>query len=315
MGRVKKFLKFSAVLIVLLALVGWAYQFNAERRDVRDFPPRGAMVDVDGRDIHLYCTGRGAPTVLLEAGLGNMVLAWNEVQSELARTMRVCAYDRSGLGHSEAGPMPRSGESIVADLEKLVRNAGIETPLILVGHSNGALYARQFERRNSEKVAGMLLIDPSPENAETCEKLPTAMRAVYGSLVFTADFGLARLLLPILFPPNNSLSPEEQAEFMALSSRSDFLEALWSEWKQTCALRQSAAAAGPPARQTPVLVLSVSRPEGTDGAAQKLHRQWVDGVPNAELIVVEDSGHWIQRDRPEVVIEAVRQLKERSREK
>ena len=61
-------------------------------------PPPGDIYVVNGRQMHIYCTGSGSPTIILEAGLGNDALIWGGVLPELAKTTRICAYDRAGFG-------------------------------------------------------------------------------------------------------------------------------------------------------------------------------------------------------------------------
>lgn len=86
--------------------------------------PPGRLVDVGGYRLHIYCTGEGSPTAILEAGGGNPWLAWYKVQPKVAEFTRVCSYDRAGLGWSDASPKPPTAEAIAEDLHTLLRNAG-----------------------------------------------------------------------------------------------------------------------------------------------------------------------------------------------
>jgi pimeloyl-ACP methyl ester carboxylesterase len=115
----------------------------------------------DGRHLYLNCTGKGAPTVLLEGGYGADSGAWYQVQPVLARTARVCSYDRAGYGQSDAGPLPRDGRAVAKDLNQALRRAGIDGPFILVGHSIGALYVSLFADLRPSDIAGIVLADPS----------------------------------------------------------------------------------------------------------------------------------------------------------
>ena len=94
------------IVIILFGGIGRVYQSTAEARDQKQYPPPGQMIDMDGYQLHLYCTGQGSPTVVLESGLAGPALEWALVQQKLEKTTRVCSYDRAGLGWSEAGPMP-----------------------------------------------------------------------------------------------------------------------------------------------------------------------------------------------------------------
>lgn len=117
----------------------------------------------DGRAINLDCRGSGSPTVILEAGFGANAGAWSRVQPALARTTRVCSYDRAGSGYSDPGPTPRDGPAIARDLDETLAAAGIGGPYVLVGHSAGGLYTRLFAARRPGEVQGLVLLDPTPE--------------------------------------------------------------------------------------------------------------------------------------------------------
>lgn len=115
----------------------------------------------DGRRLHFVCSGQGAPTVVMESGFGATAQAWFKVQPQLARETRVCSYDRAGYGSSDPGPSPRDAAAIAADLDQGLRAARISGPLVLVGHSAGALYVQVFAQRRPRDVRGMVLVDPS----------------------------------------------------------------------------------------------------------------------------------------------------------
>lgn len=99
----------------------------------------------------------------MEAGFGADAGAWAKIQPVLARTTRVCAYDRAGYGFSDPGPLPRDGAAIVRDLDRALETAQVEGPFVLLGHSAGGLYARLFAARRPGEVAGLVLLDPTVE--------------------------------------------------------------------------------------------------------------------------------------------------------
>lgn len=138
--------------------------------------PQQRVALPDGRRINLYCTGRGAPTVLLEAGFGATTWSWASVQPLVARTNRVCSYDRAGMGFSDPGPLPRDGAAIVADLKALIAAAGLKSPFVLVGHSAGGMTMRLFADAEPGAVAGMVLVDPSMEGQDDGREAAVAAR-------------------------------------------------------------------------------------------------------------------------------------------
>ncbi|MBV8750888.1 MAG: alpha/beta fold hydrolase [Candidatus Eremiobacteraeota bacterium] len=171
------------------------------------------LVDVGGRKLNLYCTGAGAPTVLLEPGLGGTPLDWRYVQPLVATTTRVCSYDHAGLGFSDPGPMPRTTAAIVDDLHAMLAAAKIAPPYVLVGHSQGSLTVRLFADRYRSEVAGMVLVDPSHEdqNAKLTE-IDSRVNAVLAAQTAQVKACRAALGTPAFapcaafVPPNPSYS-------------------------------------------------------------------------------------------------------------
>lgn len=148
------------VVILLLALVGATYQGVATALERRRFPHPGRMVDVGGHQLHLYCAGQGAPTVVLEAPGVLMSAAWRHVQVAVAATTRVCSYDRAGLGWSEASDAPFAPQSVAPELNALLLKAGEHGPFIIAGAEFGAALATLYAARYPEEVAALVLVNP-----------------------------------------------------------------------------------------------------------------------------------------------------------
>src|SRR5215204_3612412 len=189
----------------------------------RAYPPPGQMVDVGGYSLHINCVGRGSPTVLLDAGLGDFSAQWVRVQREVSDTIRVCAYDRAGMGWSEMGPEPRDARQITSELHTLLGKAGIEGPYVLVGHSFGGMYMQTYAARYPDEVAGVALVDTStdpdqfsqrPEGRDSYEPQKQSF-AVVPLLVrlgvsLPARLGVVRLLSE--FDPASPELPQQQRE-------------------------------------------------------------------------------------------------------
>jgi pimeloyl-ACP methyl ester carboxylesterase len=124
-------------------------------------------VDVGGWRLHLHCTGKaraGRPTVILEAGVGDFSVEWSLVQPDVARSTRVCSYDRAGDGWSELGPHPRTFRQIVYELHTLLEAAGERPPYVVVGHSYGGWLVRLYQSTYPAEVAGMVLVEGGADN-------------------------------------------------------------------------------------------------------------------------------------------------------
>jgi len=243
--------------------------------------------------------------VLLEAGWGNDVNHWSLVQPAVAEVTRVCAYDRAGLGWSDPGPHPRTAWRVVQELARLLELAGEEPPYLLVGHSNGGAYVRLKAAESPEKVAGLVLIDPAVETLP-CGGPSTSQRLGYGTLVRLTAVGLPRLLLPRLFPLEGSALPAEQREAHgALRARTGALAAVFSEGMETCRMMESLRATERLDPDIPVVVVVADRSAPEEQALIDALQQLALELGAEEVTVGEGSGHWIQLDRPEVVIDAI----------
>jgi pimeloyl-ACP methyl ester carboxylesterase len=146
-------------LIFLLALPLWNLAITKWQHARNPVP--GNFYSVNGRQMHIDCTGSGSPTVVIETGAGASWLGWQGVQPRLAPITRVCTYDRAGHGWSEPRSGPRDAETIARELHALLDQAGVQRPLVLAGHSFGGLIVREYAREFPAEVAGVVLIDSS----------------------------------------------------------------------------------------------------------------------------------------------------------
>ena len=176
--------------------------------------PPGDLVDVGGYRLHLLCTGSqtaGHPTVVLDASFPGTVSTWAWVQPKLAQATRVCAYDRAGLGWSDAGPAPRDALSHARELHTLLQHAQVAGPYVLVGHSLGGLSVRMYADQYPEDVAGMVLIEGT--NPEAWRRLgkPEGVgvdRTQLAVAPFLARLGIFRLRPdPGAWPRSRSAAP------------------------------------------------------------------------------------------------------------
>ena len=183
---------------IVLGAMGFGYQGIAAEQDRRAYSPPGQFVNIDGTRLHINCTGQGSPTVILESGLGGWSSYWALIQPALAGGVRVCSYDRAGLGWSDPGPQPRDARHIAVELHALLVGADVPGPYVLAAHSNGGLYARMFASLYPEDVAGMMLADATP--TDLFDRLP-ATRASFDmfeqqarTFQWLAPVGMTRLL-------------------------------------------------------------------------------------------------------------------------
>ena len=157
---------FVLLLAIVLAIAA-AYDRWAFRHYRSIYKPPGQLFTVDGFKMHLFCTGSGTPTVILESGVGDDSLKWARVQPELSKMTRVCSYDRAGLGWSDPRPDLRDSNSIADQLHGLLTAAQITGPIVLMGHSIAGLHLRAYVSRHPQAVVGLVLVDAAtPEQIE-----------------------------------------------------------------------------------------------------------------------------------------------------
>ncbi|MEQ0558076.1 alpha/beta hydrolase [Amycolatopsis sp. NEAU-NG30] len=189
----------AGVLTAVPFAAGAVYQSVLTRRDERELPGLGELVDVDGRRVHVRRMGEPAdgPTVVFESGLSSPLEMWSWVQAAVAEAAPTISYDRAGIGRSDAGPQPRTAARIRGEFERLLEVLDVRGPLVLVGHSYGGMLLRAFAQEHPDRVAGVVLVDAAhPEQLERSARqrlgLPL-MRASVRSSRFWSRFGRNRL--------------------------------------------------------------------------------------------------------------------------
>lgn len=148
-------------IILILLLTPALWNLAATKYQHARHPAPGAFFDVEGRRMHIYCTGAGPYTVVIEVGASADSLGWRGIQKTLSQTTRVCAYDRNGHGWSEPSPGSHDADTIARKLHVLLDKAAVPRPLILTAHSAGGLYIRAYTRQFPQEVAGAVMIDSS----------------------------------------------------------------------------------------------------------------------------------------------------------
>lgn len=300
------------VLLAGLALAGASYEAIAAGGDAKAYPPPGQLVDVGGYRLHIQCVGTGSPTVVLDAGLGGTSLDWNLVQGELSKTTQVCAYDRAGLGWSDAGPQPRTPSQIARELYTLLTNAGIEGPYVLVGHSLGGKNVRMFALQHPDLVAGMVLVDARSEYVDA-QTSPAEAQAFQQTMATGQNFlGVARRLgLVRLFSASQwgtSAMPEKIRTEIALLNTSQQGRDITIAEARGRAQDDTQLQAAPSLGNLPLFVLASEQNMTGDPSWPEAQKRQAALSANGHLIVAKGSGHYIHWEQPTLVLDAVRQV-------
>ena len=282
-----------ALAPLALGLIGLSYQAIATTIDQQNYPPPGQLLDVGGYKLHLYCTGEGRPTVILDALFPGTVSNWVWVQPEIAKTTRVCAYDRAGLGWSDSGPEPRDAEQHARELHTLLSNAGIAGPYILVGHSLGGLSVRMFAARYPEEVAGMVLIEAT--NPDTWKRLgkPEGVGVDRNQLAlapFLARLGIFRLGLIPSYSSDPELPPRQRMELQAFFNSVKSLETIRAaDASFSVALEEVRTAGGLGSK--PLAIVLGSKGDGSIEQLRDLFRQQAGLSTNSLTRLIEGATH------------------------
>ena len=149
---------------MFIVLAGTTYQGVATALERRQLPHPGRLIDVGGHQLHLDCVGQGQPAVVLEAPAMGMSAGWGWIRQDLTSRTRVCSYDRSGLGWSEAGDRGYDPSRAIDELHLLLEHAGETRPYVLVGQELGAALATGYATRYRSDLAALILIDPPAQN-------------------------------------------------------------------------------------------------------------------------------------------------------
>ena len=332
----------ALAVIVGLILAGLSYQALGTYLDARRFPAPGRLIDVGPYRLHLNEQGQGNPSAVLEAGIAGSSLSWALVQTEVAKFTRVISYDRAGLGWSQKCAVLRTVRQMISELRALLSNTGHPGPHILVGHSFGGLLLRSYAHLHPGEVAGLMLLDPVSLNswshcAESQLKLLKRGASLSRRGAMLARFGIVRVALAALISGGRRF-PKLVARVSAgqgikvlegLAGEVQklppevwpMIRAHWSRPKCFLAmaeylscLPESARAALPMSlpEQLPVIILSASSATPEE---LKERDSWIDQSAFARHIRLDQCGHWIQLERPDVVVEAVRELVDLARKR
>ena len=228
---------------------------------------------VQGRTLAYSLSGTGSPTVVFEAGMGDAKEVWSAVAPQVAKTTTVLTYDRAGYGASRIALDRRSAIEVVGDLRGLLEAAGLKPPYVLVGHSLGGLYMQYFARQYPSEVAGLVLVETThwDQQARMATESPT-----------TAS--LTQVLV-------RSMPPHVQREF-------DGSELAGRQVREA-----------QPTNSIPVIVLTGTHrnllERGKFAAADYALQKEMVSTYHARQIIADRSGHYIQKDQPDLVVAAV----------
>lgn len=333
----------TPIFICLFYLFTFAFStlVFVQKTELKTFPtPTGKLVDVGGRKLHINCTGKGSPTIVMEAGAGDFSFDWSLVQPKIAKFTRVCTYDRAGYAWSEPGPTPRTMQQVVYELHSGLSMAGVKSPYVLVGHSLGGLMVRIYADQYPKEVVGMVLVDSSHEDQLIIIRDRTTKKE---KIVHWREMASGRKIPPVqttmtpaatpntpqqtkstnqskLEPPYNKLPLQMQQMRRWAISQSSYDAARISETfdflaDELALMYSQRGSRTYPLGDMPLIVLTRGV-AGEDEQASKQLRDDHDRLQtdllrlssNSKQVVAKKSGHHIQLDEPTLLVDALKQI-------
>ena len=247
--------------------------------------PNYHFVEVQGKKQHVLTWGKGEPVVVFLNGGGSPLKDFEVVQKEVSKMTMTISYDKPGLGKSEVSNVPRTLENVTRELRNLLEKEEVsQVPLILVGHSMGGFVARYYIQQHPENVVGLVLIDPGSEYLEDeWKKVRTRDELLKEDSLLAEQIKL----VPKGF----------QMEVLAYPAHDSILKTF------------------EPKISVPVTLLESNKVEDGDNDGKilieiqkRLYREFQASVPQTKLISTKISGHFIQKDEPELVIGAIQEM-------
>lgn len=246
---------------------------------------------ISGTTIEYIDIGAGAYTLVVESGVGMGLSYWQPLLADFAKLpLRTIIYSRAGNGGSDKA----NDVSLAASnkrLALLLQKIAAENPLILLGHSFGAMHSRTFAgafhqrniSQNSFKIAGLVLLDPSHE--------------LFSHALYTLD---------------KTWAARDDASLNQMMGQQP-------EWLQLQQVYQQQKLADQQITQhlPTVLVTSSKRNEsdwwighGPQGKQQwrGLHHKLIDQNPKSVHFVTNQAGHNVPLDDKNLVFEAINAL-------
>jgi pimeloyl-ACP methyl ester carboxylesterase len=304
-------------------LAGAGFETFMRWQASRQYPVSGKLVDIGGRKIQLDCQGKGSPTVVLESGLDALgSLSWAAVHDDIAQTTRVCAYSRAGILWSDPSTETFDRKNVPQDLHTALTKGGETAPWVMVGHSLGGPYIMMFTSLYESEVAGLVFVDASHPNQVAPLKKITGMSQELPPAILIkalANIGVVRLISmqntrtnapPLvnqieqayLAQNIGSFLQEVQSSEAAIAAAGDFRQLGDRPLVVLTAMQKHSPA------ELQKMGMSQEQEMQIQALWQQLQADQATWSTHSRQEIVPDASHYIQFDRPDVVIKAVREV-------
>jgi pimeloyl-ACP methyl ester carboxylesterase len=278
------------LLLVAACFVGVSCEGNGP-------PPSDQMISIGTHRLQIRTEGKGTPTVVIEAGITDLMENWRPLQQRIAKETRIITYNRAGYGQSEPGPLPRHSGREAEELKALLDAASVPGPYVVVGHSLGGLNAQVFAAKYPQDVAGIVLLDPPPLSFIRGED--------YTNLLVMADQMTAEWQA-VADADAESADAEQKA-------RGGFFKMIASEHREMFGESARLVSEISSFGDTPLLVMAAKKPNPAfEDLAEEYQQYWIEQSSRlsrksskGKFILAEESTHHLYKDVPELVVESI----------
>ena len=314
-------LKWLFILLVLVFALSVVYEQYARYSAKKNFIDDGTYVEVDGHKMHYLKKGKGTPTVVFESGLdfsGHM--SWYKVQEKVSKFATTISYDRAGILRSEKSNKPRTCGNIAEELHTLLGKIEVKKPYILVAHSLGGLIARCYAKEYANTLSGIVFVDAS--HPELIERAPESVKEMMKSAGFPTGWvkslldytGLTRIAInseveEFVNDDKNIKTIQSEINAFLIESTQGIIE------EDKMFKEMLRASKGVTFGDIPLTILSATeKPTNEEERVlskffRQLQKESLELSTKSKLISV-DSGHNIQLEKPEVLVEAIQEMVE-----
>ena len=323
----RAFLKRLTLALIVGLIAGTVYERVCEQWDKERFPRVGRAIDIGGRALNIYCSGKGNPAVILDSGGSAPGYSNLPLQELISKETRACWFDRAGLGWSDPSPATQTSAAIAADLHALLHAAKIAPPYILVGQSFSGFNVRVFAGAYASEVAGVVLLDSVQEDQQRYEprstlapvnRLPAAVRGLLCRVLpFAARVGLVRLLTSTSGPSHQSSGQAATIHGLELQPKAIVAGAGCNAWEKSANEARDVGRLG----DVPLIVLTAGKPltmgdPAVDKELLAFHEIWMHQLQprlaglstRGKQVIVENSSHGIGGEMPDAAVRAIREV-------
>jgi pimeloyl-ACP methyl ester carboxylesterase len=256
--------------------------------------PTPRLVDIGTHRLDAVRAGSGSLVVVFEGGLGNPLDTWEHVWPAVSELSTVVVYSRSGLGRSERGPHAHTARGATEELHQLLGALDVAPPYVLVAASYGGLLARLYTSLHPAEVSGLVIVEGVHEQqvqrfGALDPGYPAAFRASFEERL--------RTLGP-------SAEADEIRETMRIQA-AGYVEGM-------AALPDIPIAVLTSMKSDPAAAYVNATPRGHE-AWRAMHDEWFQRSRDGLHLETSRSGHHVQDEEPEVVVEAIRFVLDRVR--